>query len=406
MSRVKKSPRQLFNLYLTNPLVARAVNISSDTLVSKGYEIIGDDKVGVEACKALIENSGGINLFWQLSTNTEISGNGFLEKIYDVGKNKILRLKHVHPITMDFQKDLTSGKIIVGEDGEPKGFVQYYTDTTGVEQTKEVPKENIQHLKFNCLGDEFEGLSAIQPGYDTIVRLMNMEYSAAEAAIKTANPLIVGKCNTKSPAQIAQWGSILGRINGKDQIFIPQDMEIEFKSPGSQNFSDYADYFINIVVSTFGVPKAVLLGGGDSGSGNRAESIVLSRHFYSVVRRKQKYMSEFFKDIFEEYAELQGFKAPELYFDDIAEDAVLTTDSAIKLLTSGIISVAEAREMIGLEAQSAPDNKIVPSVQNEIKKNDMQVAFPETPGKVAGSQKGIKKTQKTDPNSLVSPNTK
>ena len=409
ISRVKKTPRQLFNLYLTNPLVARAINISSDTLVSKGYDIIGDDKVGVEACKSLIENSGGINLFWQLATNTEIAGNGFLEKIYDLKGTKILRLKHVHPITMEFKKDLSTNKIIVGKDGEPIAYSQYYTDSSGIEKFKDVPKENIEHLKFNCLGDEFEGLSAIQPGYDTIVRLMNMEYSAAEAAIKTANPLIVGKCNTKSPSQIAMWGTILGRINGRDQIFIPQDMDIEFKSPGAQNFSDYADYFVNIVVSTFGVPKSVLLGGGDSGSGNRAESIVLSRHFYSVVRRKQQYMQEFFKRIFEEYSELDGFKAPELYFDDIAEDAGLMTDSAIKLLGAGIISIQEARDMIGLDEDFQPGEGPVdkqetkqtntststgPGVSNEIKKSNMDVAFPEEPGKKSGSQSGIKKKQK------------
>lgn len=396
ISCIKKSPRKLFILYLTNPMVARAISITADTLISKGYNISGEDKKGVELCEELIKNSGGINLFWQLCVNTEISGNGFLEKIYSQDKKQILRLKHVHPITMDFKKDLTSGKIIVDSKGEPEGYVQYYANANGTESTKDISKDIIAHLKFNCLGDEFEGLSAIQPGYDTIVRLMNMEYAAAESAIKTANPLIVGKCNTKSPSQIAMWGTILGRINGRDQVFLPQDMDIDFKSPQGQNFSAYADYFINIVVSTFGIPKSVLLGGGDSGSGNRAESIVLSRHFYSVIRRKQQYVSEFIKKIFEEYGELSGFEAPDLIFDDIAEDAVLTTDSAIKLLSSGIISADEAREMIGLEKQTG-SKKVEQPVSEEIKKSNMQVAYPEESGSPAGSQKNIKKKAKLEP---------
>src|SRR3990167_6315165 len=99
LDKVKKTVKQLFILYLTNQYVARAVNIRADTLVSKGYKILGSDKEGVQACNELVENSGGTNLFWQLSVNTDIAGDGFLEKLYNLKKNKILKLKHVHPIT-------------------------------------------------------------------------------------------------------------------------------------------------------------------------------------------------------------------------------------------------------------------------------------------------------------------
>jgi hypothetical protein len=103
LSRVKKTIRQLFALYLTNQFVARAVNIRADTLISRGYKIVGGDDKGRKACIDLIDNSGGINLFWQLSVNTDIAGDGFLEKIYNTKKNKILRLKHVHPLTLRFK---------------------------------------------------------------------------------------------------------------------------------------------------------------------------------------------------------------------------------------------------------------------------------------------------------------
>ena len=58
--RVKKSVRDLFILYLTNQFVARAIQIRADTLIAKGYNIIGDDTKGVDACKELIEKSGGV----------------------------------------------------------------------------------------------------------------------------------------------------------------------------------------------------------------------------------------------------------------------------------------------------------------------------------------------------------
>jgi len=263
INAVKKKVKDLFILYLTNQFVARAVNVRADTLISGGYTVEGEDKAGVKACEDLIENSGGVNCFWQLSVNTDIAGDGFQEKINNQAKTKIVRLKQVHPLTLEYKTDEESGKIIVdSKTKEPIGYVQYYMDKTGVEQEKDVDKKRITHFKYNSLGDEFTGMSTIQPGYDTIVRLMNMEYSAAEAAVKTANPLLVGQTNTKSPHQIAQWASILGKINGKDQIFLPEGMTLTMLSPGPQNFNEYAEYFLNAVVACYDKETEILTNDG------------------------------------------------------------------------------------------------------------------------------------------------
>jgi len=384
---VKKTVRQLFILYLTNQFVARAINVRADILISRGYGIEGGDDAGIEACGKLIENSGGSNLFWQLSVNTDIAGDGFLEPIKNQSGNKFLRLKHVHPLTLAFKTNLKTNQIIVDSHGNPKSYVQHIVDKNGIQIEKDVAIDKIRHLRFNTLGDEFTGISTIQPGYNTIVRLMNMEYSAAEAAIKTANPLIVGECNTKSPNQIAMWGTILGRINGREQVFVPEGMKLSMLSPGQQNFSDYSSYFLDAVVSTFGVPKALIL--GESSGGNRGEAVVLSRHLYSLIRGNQRYMEDYFNKIFEEYGKLAGFKAPKLVFKDIAEDAEATAQSAITLLTAGIISVEEARAMIGLY----PTGK---TLGNELKDSDMKAWHPAEPGSPAGSQKNVKNKQKAN----------
>jgi len=405
INAVKKKVKDLFVLYLTNQFVARAINVRADTLISGGYTVEGEDQNGIKACEELIHNSGGVNCFWQLSVNTDIAGDGFQEKIYNQKKTKITRLKQVHPLTLEYKKNKDSDRIIIdSKTKEPVGYVQYYLDKDGVEVEKDVPKDRISHFKYNSLGDEFTGMSAIQPGYDTIVRLMNMEYSAAEAAVKTANPLWVGKTNTKSPHQIAQWATILGKINGKDQIFIPEGMELEMKSPGPQNFNEYADYFLNAVVACFGVPKSVLLGGSDS-SGNRAQDVVLSKHFYNLIQANQRYMEQYFNGIFEEYADIAGFKAPKLVFEDIAEDANLLAESAIKLIEAGIIDRNEARAMIGLSAnKEAPDIK--QSMSDAVKKSNMEAWHPAEAGSPSGSQAGEKKAMKNSPDSIVPSTTK
>lgn len=402
LEKVKKSVRDLFILYLTNQFVNRAVNVRADTLISRGYRIISGDEKGRKLCSELIENSGGINLFWQLSVNTDIAGDGFNEKIYNKSKNKIMRLKHVHPLTLRFKKNLTTNKILVDEKGNPKSYEQIYTNDKGTEETKDVPIDVVEHLRFNTLGDEFTGISSLQAGYSTIVRLMNMEYAAAQSAVKIANPIIVGTANSKSPAQIAQWGQILGKISGRDQVFIPEGMTLSILAPGAQNFTEYADYFLNAVVATFGVPRAMLL--GESGGGNRAEGIVLQRHFYSVIRSNQRYMAEYFNKIFKEYGNLANFEAPILDFPDVAEDADVNAKSAIDLFSSGIINRDEARMMIGLDADDEGKKvELGTSVTEEIKKSDMDTWHPESPGKAKGSQSGVKKKQKIDKTSEVSP---
>ena len=403
-NRLRHTVRQLMNLYLSNQFVSRAINIRADTIISRGYKIIGSDEIGVEYCKDLVEKSGDVNLFWQLAVNTYIAGDGFLEKQYNKKNNKILSLRHIHPLTFGFRTELKTGKIIVGKDKTPIGYTQYYIDKNGTEVTKDVPKEPIEHLRFNTLGDEFTGLSIIQPGYSTIVRLMNMEYSAAEAAVKTANPMWIATCNTKSPHQIAQWSSILGNISGRDQLFIPEGMTINMMSPGPQNFNDYADYFLNAVVACFGVPKSVLLG-DSGGSGNRAEGVITSRHFYSSIRSDQRYITDFFNKIFEEYGELAGFEPPKLVFEDVAEDALLLATSAIELHREGLITTSEARQMIGLEP-TAEEIGVKQGAADDMKKSDMEVKHPEAPGSAAGSQAGEKAKMKISPYSEVSPNTK
>ena len=398
LTGVKKPVKNLFQLYLTNQFVARAVNVRADTLVSRGYKIVGADDTGVKVCHDLIENSGGINLFRQLSINTDISGDGFLEKVYNTAKTKILKLKHVHPLTLSFKKHAkdTNKIIIDSKTKEPVGFTQKTIDHDGKELEKDIPRDRISHLRFNTLGDEFTGVSTIQPGYDTIVRLMNMEYAAAEAAVKTANPIIVGTTNTRSPNQVALWGQVLGRINGREQVFVPEGMTLNMLSPGPQNFSDYSEYFLNAVVAAFGVPSSILL--GESSHGNRAESVVLSRHFYSVVRGNQKYMEEFFNEIFKEYAKLHGFEPPVLVFNDLATDMHLNSKTAIELFTSGLITKEEARKMIGVDDIFTD----ISTGSTDMKDSDMET-WHNHEGNVPGSQAGVKDAQRSDPNSSVSP---
>jgi len=143
--------------------------------------------------------------------------------------------------------------------------------------------------------------------------------------------------------------------------------------------------------------------GSSTDTGNRAEMVVLSRHFYLLIRSNQRYMQYFFNVIFEEYGKLAGFKAPRLEFEDVAEDAAVNAQAAMDLYNKGegLISVDEGRQMIGLEPSKK--SKINGSIEKDVKKSDMDTFFPEAPGKASGSQAGVKDKQKTDEFSEVNP---
>jgi len=398
ISKIRKSPEQLYILYLTNQFIYRGVNIRGNKVVSRGYKIEGGDKKGYELCSELIRNSGGISFIKQLSINADVAGRTFVEILPNDAGTKFMKLKHINPISISFIKDSKTGLIKVDSNGKPIGYLHYYVDENGNVKEKEIiMSKRILMFKFDSIGDEFEGVSLLQPAYDTIIRLMNMEYSAALAAIKTANPLLVGTCNSKSPNIIRQWGSILGKISGKDQVFIPEGMSLSMLSPGQQNFSEYSTYFLNAVVSATGVPKSILL--GESSNGNRAETITLSREFNEMIRINQIIIEDFINEIFIKFGLYSNFKPPVFVLNDITEDTAMTAELVINLVDKGIISISEARKLLNIKDIGLSDT----SLDKKIKKSDMKTYFPSEEGSPEGSQKGVKKNQKTSKDSIVNP---
>jgi predicted HTH domain antitoxin len=400
ISGVKQPPKELLTLYLTNQFVYRAINIRADELVARGYKLIEGDEKGIALCQQLINDSGDSELFWQLSVNTDFAGDGFLEKIWSKDNTHLLELKHIHPVTFGFKRDIRTDKIILNKDKEPIAYEQKTLDAENKEQRLEVSKDKIAHFMYQRIGDEFTGLSIIQPCYNTLIRLMNMEESAAAAAVKISSPLLVGKTNAKSPNILRMWAMALGRISGKEQVLLPEGFELDQLSPGNQTFSEYTPYFVDVIVANFGVPPEFLLGTNSSG---RAEALVKARIFYQMIRRNQNLMARFFNKIFEEYGEKANFKPPKLVFEDTAEDAEYLYKSAIELYKEGLISREQAQRMIGLEATQFKNETYKNSekpIENKINESDMKTLHPAKPGSPDGSQKGNKKEMRKDRTSL------
>jgi len=398
MNEMKKRVdlKNLQPLYLRNQFIFRAINVRASEMISRGYDIVGEDQDGVDKCSKLIKESGGSAFLRQSSINSDVFGNCYWEHIYNKGGKEILLLKQIHPLTFGFTYDRLKNIIILNDDKTPKSYTQKIVDPmTGVETFIEVPKEKITHIKYNTFGDEFSGISTLQPLYDTTLRLMNMEKSAATSALKIANPIAVLKTNAKSPVILAKWMKVIGKITGQQSVSLGEEQDLKFLSPEQQLFSEYAEYFLDAVVAGTSVPRAILLG---QGGGGRAETITLSKHFYRIIRDNQLIFERDINVIFEKYGKLANFKAPKFIFKDVAEDADALGEMAKGLFESGIIDREEARLMIGI---NGPGGKklIIDGASEEIKKNDMKTFFPKEVKSPEGSQITNKSTMKKSPDS-------
>lgn len=391
--------KNLKAVYLRNQFIFRGINIRASELISRGFNIVGEDDEGVKKCFELIKKSGGASFIRQSSINADVFGNCYWEKIYNTEGTEIGLLKQIHPMTFGFKTKENTSNIIMGSDKTPLAYMQKIDDpNTGYERFVDVPKKKVSHIKYNTFGDEFSGVSILQPVYDTILRLMNMEQSAAIAALKTANPTTVLQTDAKSPVVLAKWAKVVGNVGSQQQVMLGENQKLILLSPGNQNFNDYADYFLTAVVSATAVPRSILLGGDSKSGGNRAETITLSKHFYTAIRDNQLEFERNINDIFKEYGEIAGFKPPRFVFVDVAEDTEAMGQRAMELYNSGLITLAEARTMIGLGGE--PGTKVV-NVEKEIKDADMKSWHGYKPGSAEGSQKNEKKDMKTSKDSSL-----
>ena len=89
------------------------------------------------------------------------------------------------------------------------------------------------------------------------------------------------------------------------------------------------------------------------------------------------------------------FRSPQLEFNDIEQDANLLADSVIALFNAKLISINEARHLIGIDVSL--DNKtITKSLAGDLKASDMKTFHPAAPGSPTGSQANEKKVSKTN----------
>lgn len=256
---------------LSHGVVSQGIDKRANRIINRGYMIKGEDEAAVNACKAVIERSGGEILLKNWIKDAYGFGKGWLELIYDTTKSEVLRLQQKHPVYFGFLKEQKKGSGFFGEDkwiikwdeenNRPKGYCEYtLKDGKRIPVGgSEIPYEKVAHLKFDTWGDEVEGTSTMQYCYLPVKYLLNIEEAGAEAMYRNGFVQKKFKTNLVSQKQLREFSRSVANINEKDSIILTKDTDVENLMPGKTDFVPFHQEFMKLLSIPIGIPKPLLL---------------------------------------------------------------------------------------------------------------------------------------------------
>lgn len=252
--------------YLAHPIVNRALHFRADLIVARGFTLDFSD----EKTKAVIDD-----FLYNIKQNSPINadlktmirnacidcdafGNAYSQLIPNKAKNKIVKLAPRHPVNMDFQRD-ASNTIILDKYGEPIGY------TFESDEKKNYKREEVAHLIFETIGDEFLGISLLLPIFKTVERLTNIEHAIAQSLYKHGLPtrdISVGDADhIPSVDDIDKVSEQVKNIDAASEYTHPYYYKISTIEPTwPAHIENIPEIYLNSIIALTGVPKRFLLG--------------------------------------------------------------------------------------------------------------------------------------------------
>ena len=404
----------LEELYFTEPLTNKAINIKASRLIGDGFELLPSDVVGADPliaeqardeCWDFLKQINYITFFKQAAINAYVAGNEWTEIIYNRLGN-VISANHGDFRTIDYRRDMVSNKILLDDVGEPVGFWQYLEDIgllyqglstlygsketlENLEATQARLKETesevivdeygreiavvtakplylflneneIVHLSFSNLNDNWYGTSMILPAYNSIVHLKQVLFATAEYIDETGYPKAVLKIGDsdhqpdENMNNMAQ-DMVLDPVR-KEAFVIPYYADLSYlqSSGGAVDVNSFPDQFITMVSTGLGVPRELLVGEGDS---NRATAMSNSSDFEKIIESDRRILEEYIMQILNLFLSTRHFKTSDdgknIYIPRIKWPKFITEDEKVRKemiradWESGAITFNEYRELLG-----------------------------------------------------------
>lgn len=400
-------------------------------------------------CEKFLKRMNYVSFFRQSIINAYVAGNEWTELIWnDLTPKSLAYLGHGDYHTIDYRRDYINNKILMDAEGQPAGYWQYIADLTQLyrqlsllfgsvptyknmlaakqrlEETRSlgvyqdgdkllllphdeatdtmveiariatkpqymfIEPDEIAHLSFNNLNDNFYGTSLILPAYNACIQLDQVMFATAEAINEMGYPkpvVTVGdKDHPPTTALNDQAEALVQDPVRKEAFVIPYLLKMEYLQPsgtGSGNVSDYPEWFITAVSIGLRVPRELLTGEGEA---NRATSMQGSSDFEKDVEADRRVFEQYLAIILEKYLEGRGYGSTSGSAKDyvptvkwpkfITEDEATREKMVLDKWQAGLINFNEARSSLGLG--EVEDRERGESYSNELNQPQQDQGFP------------------------------
>ncbi len=370
------SPNDLKLAYLSHPVVNRALHFRADLIVARGFTIDFSDEKTKEIIGEFLNNiklNSPTNadlktMIRNACIDTDVFGNSYYQLITNRKKNKIVKLAPRHPVNMDFQRD-NQNHILLDNYGEPLGYA--FKMEQGEVKFK---RQEIAHLVFETLGDEFLGVPLLLPMFKTIERLANIEFAMAQALYKHGLPtrdIIVGNSDHSPSIQdIDDAAKEVQNIDRATEFTHPYWMEVKTIEPKwPSNVQNVPEFYLNAIVSASGIPKRFLLGEEKFAATTMSLQRNLSLMLDPLQSRVKSWVEE---QIFRPVLDLEGCDGiAELVWANVLQQAepgvVKDTIALANTVLEGkpLITWSEARQRLKLPATIAESEVIKLSIPED-----------------------------------------
>ena len=402
-----KDKQLLYILARRDPFGQRIIKSKAALALARGFKIIPQSDASYKIIKDFLFKlhkadpiTALLDRTRELTEDALWSGWGFWERLYDKQwdhktgpKGKFVGLRKLHPLNMDLKRDL-AGNVLFDEDGSygtPGEFLSYTWYTEDFQKCKDIDKRRIACLKFNTLGDEFIGISDLEPIYKTRQRGMSIEDGIAQGAFRHGVPFLdVAVGDDQHPPDKEMIETVQEEVADSSYMsefvhppWIKTQMFEQFSLARSRGM---LDPYIELVATSTGIPRSVMTGSGEGTNKATVRELVnlLQPMVIMPMQIKIKLFLEeqIFAPLMEQnhIDEVPIVQLNELFPTDYSLADKLKMMSETMLENKPLISWAEAREIAKLP--SAEPGTLYTLSRQELSKKKSKYAIDVSPNSV------------------------
>lgn len=339
--------KDLENLYLSSPLAFQGINLFANAIMGRGFFIPPSEygnKRAEALCRSTLELPSFKPTLLESVTQTLVAGISFQEQIWS--GQVIARFKTTDPKTFEPRWD---------DYGTIERFEQ--TLKSQMEPVSFDP-EQIVFYRFFRTGDSIKGVGFIEPLKETLESEADIGLSIKEAIKRFAHPPLWIKKNGATDPEIEKMQEEFKDFDRSTFFATSDRYDIEFISLYNRfpDLDEQMDYIVNKICAGLRIPKAVLLGVGDTVNRSTLDSLI--DHNQDEIRHIQEKLSKIVEEqIFKPLCEKNSlWPVPQLsWYPLVTEDERqkaeirhIDIDSVLRIFGAELIEKDEAIRRIRL----------------------------------------------------------